>query len=77
MFDLSDLGKLFILFGGVIVVLGVVLALFGRVPFVGQSPGDIGVRAQGFSCFFPIASSIVLSVVLTLLLNLVLRLFNR
>ncbi|TMC58510.1 MAG: DUF2905 domain-containing protein [Chloroflexi bacterium] len=77
MFDVSDLGKLLVVFGAVIVMLGIVLALFGRVPFVGQLPGDISVQGQGFSCFFPIASSIVLSIVLTILLNLVVRLFNR
>ena len=77
MFAVSDLGRLLIVFGVVVVLFGIVLALFGRVPFVGQLPGDISVQGQGFSCFFPIASSIVLSIVLTILLNLVVRLFNR
>ncbi len=77
MFDFSDLGKVLILFGGIIVVLGVGFALFGRVPFIGRLPGDISVQGQSFSCFFPIVSSIVLSIVLTIVLNFVLRLLNR
>jgi hypothetical protein len=77
MLDLGDLGKLLILFGGIIVVLGIALALFGRVPLIGRLPGDIAFQGQGYSCFIPIVSSIVLSIVLTIVLNLIVRLFNR
>ena len=77
MVDFVALSKLLIVFGAVVVLLGVVLALFARVPLIGRLPGDLAFQGQGFSCFVPIASSIVLSIVLTLLLNLLLRLFNR
>ncbi|MCA1555043.1 MAG: DUF2905 domain-containing protein, partial [Chloroflexi bacterium] len=77
MFDVGDMGKLLVMFGVVIVVLGLALSLFGRVPFFGRLPGDLALQGQGVSCFVPIVSSIVLSIVLTFLLNLVLRLLNR
>jgi hypothetical protein len=39
-------------------------------------PGDIRIQREGFSCFVPIVSSIVLSILLTLLLNLFFRWFR-
>jgi hypothetical protein len=43
---------------------------------LGSLPGDIRIQREGFGCFIPIASSIVISIVLTLLLNLFLRFFR-
>ncbi|MCA1554411.1 MAG: DUF2905 domain-containing protein [Chloroflexi bacterium] len=77
MFDMGDIGKLLVVFGVVVVLLGLALALFGRVPFLGRLPGDIAVQGQGVSCFVPIVSSIVLSIVLTIVLNIILRVLNR
>ena len=65
------------LFGIAIVVLGGVLILLGRVPFLGRLPGDIRIQRGNFSCFIPIATSILLSIVLTVVLNLVLRWLRR
>ena len=77
MFDLNDLGKLLIIFGVAVAALGLLLVAAQRLPFVGRLPGDIAMRGEGFSCFIPIATSIVLSIVLTVILNIVLRLLNR
>jgi hypothetical protein len=40
-------------------------------------PGDIRIETDGFSCFVPIVSMILLSVLLTILLNIILRLLSR
>jgi len=77
MSDMSQLGRLLVLFGIAIVVLGGVLILLGRVPFLGRLPGDIRIQRGNFSCFIPIATSILLSIVLTVVLNLVLRWLRR
>lgn len=53
-----------------IVVLGLLLSVVGRVPFIGRLPGDIELRGEGWTVYIPIATSIVLSVVLSLLLGL-------
>ncbi len=68
--DVSSLGRLLIGIGVLIVIVGGVLLVFGRIPFLGRLPGDIRVQRGNFSCFVPIATSIVLSLLLTLLLNL-------
>jgi uncharacterized membrane protein len=77
MSNLSDLGKLLLLIGAGVVLLGLLLLALGRIPFVGRLPGDILIRRGNASFFFPIVTCIVLSVVLTVAVNLLLFLFRR
>jgi hypothetical protein len=74
---MQDLAKLLILFGGILIVVGGVLLLAGRIPFVGRLPGDFTFSNGGFTCFFPLATSIILSILLTILLNVLLKVINR
>ncbi len=74
---MQDLAKLLIGLGVIIILVGVALLIAGRVPFFGRLPGDITISSGGFTCFFPLATSILLSILLTILLNLALRLINR
>jgi hypothetical protein len=64
---LGELGKLLVVAGIVLVVLGAVFFLAGRLPWIGRLPGDIVVRREGFTFYFPLTTSILVSVVLTLL----------
>jgi hypothetical protein len=76
---MEDIGRMLILFGIVLALIGGVIVLLGKVPGLGlgRLPGDIVIQQPGFSCFFPIATSIILSIVLTVVLNLLLRFLNR
>lgn len=67
---MADLARLLILFGAVILVLGVVLLAGPKIPFLGRLPGDILIQREGTTVFIPIATALVLSLVLTVLLNL-------
>lgn len=64
---MGQVGRTLILLGVLLIVIGGVLALLGRVP---RLPGDIYVQRKGFSLYVPLATSLLLSVVLTLLVNL-------
>jgi hypothetical protein len=78
--DLNALGRLVIYLGIAFVVLGGVLILFSRVPVLkhlGHLPGDIRIEGKNFSCFFPLASMVIISILLSLALNIILRLLNR
>ena len=66
-------GRLLIVLGVVAVIVGVVLLYFPRIPWLGRLPGDIVVQREGFTIYFPLATSIIVSVVLTLLLNVFFR----
>jgi hypothetical protein len=70
---LGDVGKLLLIGGAVIVVIGGVLVLLTRLG-VTQLPGSISVSSGNVSFFFPVALCIVLSVVLTVVINLIVRL---
>ncbi len=73
---MEPLGRMLVFLGILIVVLGVVLMLAPRVPFIGRLPGDIVLRKGSVSFYFPIVTSILLSLVLTVLLDLFSRLFR-
>lgn len=68
---MSDLAKILIFFGAVLVVIGVVLLVFQRIPFLGRLPGDIIIKRDNFTFYFPITTSIVLSIILSIIFYLV------
>lgn len=68
---MSDLGRVLIVVGLLIVLIGVVLTLAGRVPWLGRLPGDITIRRDNFTFYFPLATSVLLSLVLTVILWLI------
>jgi hypothetical protein len=65
---MEGLGRLLIVSGVVLVVAGLLVAAFGRVPGLGNLPGDITVRRDGFTFYFPLATCILISLLLTLIL---------
>jgi hypothetical protein len=78
--DMQSIGRWMLIGGVVLAVLGGLLMLLGYIPLfsqIGRLPGDIRIEGQGFSCFVPIVSMILLSVVLTIIVNVVIRLINR
>jgi hypothetical protein len=70
---LNDLGKLLIVSGVILVILGATLLLAGKIPWLGRLPGDIYIQRRNFTFFFPLTTAILLSVVLSLLLSLLFR----
>jgi len=77
MVGFEGLGKILIIVGIVIVVLGLLLAFGARIPLIGKLPGDILIKKDGISFYFPIVTFLILSVILTLIINLILRLIGK
>ena len=72
---MTDLGKMLVLVGGTIIIVGLALALLGRTNLpLGRLPGDIVYRGKNTVFYFPLATSIFLSVVLSILLYVIGRL---
>ena len=66
---MTDLGRLLMIVGGVMVLAGAGLILLGRTGIpLGKLPGDIVYRGKNSTVHFPLATSVILSVVLTLVL---------
>lgn len=72
---MTGLGKLLIVFGGVMILFGIIILLAGRsdVP-LGRLPGDIVYRGKQSTFYFPLVTCIVLSVVLSFVLWIIGRL---
>ena len=67
---LDSVGRLLIVGGVVLAVVGLVLVLAPNVPFLGRLPGDIRIDNGDTRIFIPIGTMIVVSIVLTIALNL-------
>jgi len=66
-------GRTLVIIGLVIVAAGLLISLGPRIPWLGKLPGDIHIKRENFSFYFPLATSILLS----LLLSFILWLFRR
>ncbi|AHM61732.1 hypothetical protein D770_17400 [Flammeovirgaceae bacterium 311] len=54
--------------GGLLLLAGLLLLFFDRLPFSGRLPGDIVVKKKNFTFYFPLATSILISIILSLIL---------
>ncbi|MGP8155002.1 MAG: DUF2905 domain-containing protein [Smithella sp.] len=64
---MSTIGKMMIVVGVIIIVVGLVFLFGDKIPFLGKLPGDIYIKKERFSFYFPITTSIVISIILTIL----------
>ena len=65
---MAGLGKTLIYLGLLLVVIGLVLSLAGKLPWLGHLPGDISIERERFSFYFPLATCILISIVISLVL---------
>ncbi len=67
-----ELGRILLIIGVVLVVVGGLAILGVRLPF-GRLPGDIAIEGERGGIYVPIVTMIIVSVVLTVLVNLFVR----
>jgi Protein of unknown function (DUF2905) len=70
MLGFGPLGKMLILLGVFIILIGFLLVIGEKIPWIGRLPGDIIIRKKNFTFYFPIVTSILISIILTLLFTL-------
>lgn len=61
------MGKGLVLLGLILVVVGGIIVLTGKVPFLGKLPGDIRIEKSNFSFYFPVVTCLLLSALLSLI----------
>lgn len=71
----EHMGKLLILVGVFITLLGLFLAFWSKIPLLGKLPGDIFLEKGNF--FFPIVTCLVISAVFTIIINIIMKLFGK
>ena len=67
---MSDFGKLLIFLGIFLAVLGVVISIGGRIPWLGKLPGDIHIERESFGFYLPLTTCLVISLILTLIFKI-------
>jgi hypothetical protein len=64
------IGKILIAAGVILIIVGLAYLFADKIPFLGKLPGDIYVKKEGFSFYFPITTSIIISIILTILFSI-------
>jgi hypothetical protein len=67
---MPTIGKMFIILGIILIIVGIGFLLGDKIPFLGKLPGDIVIKKERFSFYFPITTSIIISIILTILFSL-------
>ena len=68
---MTEIGKLIINFGIILIFVGVITLLLGKLPFVGKLPGDIYIKKEGFSFYAPLVTMLLISLILSLIFTLI------
>jgi hypothetical protein len=69
----QDIGKLLVIFGVVVVLLGVALWTGIGSGWLGRLPGDIRIERGHSSFYFPIVTCIIISIVLSVIMSFLRR----
>lgn len=73
----EQMGRMLLILGGMIILLGLLLTFGSKIPLLGRLPGDIRFQRGNVSCYFPIVTCLLISLLLTVLLNIIARFWRR
>jgi len=59
-----------IILGVLFVILGLAITFADKIPYIGRLPGDILIKREKFSFYFPLTTSIIISIILTILFSI-------
>lgn len=65
---MKKMGLFLIIAGISLALIGLVIYFSDKLPFLGRLPGDIVIKRENFTFYFPLATSIILSIILSLIL---------
>jgi hypothetical protein len=68
---IESIGKSLIIFGIVLIVIGALFFVMGKIPWFGRLPGDIIFKSDNMTFYFPVTTMIIVSAVVTLIFNIV------
>ena len=71
MMAIDSIGTSLILFGVVLIVIGSIFVVFGKIPWFGRLPGDIIIKKEGMTLYFPVVTMLLLSLLLTIIFNMI------
>ena len=70
MSEFNIIGKTLLFCGVVLIILGGIFLLVGKLPFPGRLPGDIVIQRKNIIFYFPLGLCIVISIILTIIFRI-------
>ena len=67
---MPGLGRMLVIVGLLLVIVGLGFMFADKIPYVGRLPGDIFIKREKFSLYFPLTTSIIISIILTILFTI-------
>ncbi|MBN2366388.1 MAG: DUF2905 domain-containing protein [Calditrichaeota bacterium] len=67
----QTLGKILVILGIFITIIGLVLFLGHKIPLIGRLPGDILIQRKNFTFYFPVTTLIIINLIILLIVYLV------
>ncbi len=64
------IGKMLVILGILLVLVGLGFMFADKIPYIGRLPGDIYIKREKFSFYFPVTTSIIISIILTILFSI-------
>ncbi|MGQ3684707.1 MAG: DUF2905 domain-containing protein [Candidatus Loosdrechtia sp.] len=71
--ELNVLGKMLLFLGIIMIIIGGLFMLGGKVPFFGRLPGDIVIQRKNMTFYFPLTTGIIISIIFSLIMWLLAR----
>lgn len=72
---IENFGKILMIIGALIFFIGLIFN-FKFLGF-GKLPGDIIIKRENFTFYFPLASSLIISIILSIILILIFKIFKK
>ena len=63
---MQEIGKALVVFGIILIIVGLLVTFLHKIPYLGKLPGDIYFEKKNFSVYFPLMTSVLLSMILSL-----------
>jgi hypothetical protein len=67
---MPGIGRMLVIAGVLLVIVGLGFMFADKIPYVGRLPGDIFIKREKFSFYFPLTTSIIISIILTILISI-------
>jgi len=67
---MAEIGKLLLILGIILSIMGLIFIFGSKVPGLGRLPGNIFIKKENVTFFFPIVTCILISIIVTLILSL-------
>lgn len=67
---MPGIGRTLVILGVLLVIVGLGFIYVNKIPYVGRLPGDIYIKREKFSFYFPLTTSIIISIILTIFFSI-------